>query len=349
MARHRWDPIARAVSVVHPSRVGSLITPAGQPPLTLTPARARGGQWDRTSAGLYVPAGTDRVLAQQRIVEAAARLPPYAAVTGWAACLLLGAAWLDGLGRDGSTPLPVRVAVGPRGGVRRDKAMTVSFERLPEWEVWRRYGVRVTRPERAVFDEMRQHGCREALVVLESALAGRLTSLERLRAYCATRRSARRFDVVAQALTRARGGVRSPLEVRVRTVAEEDAGYARVEVNRVVLSADGRRIGEVDLLDPESGTVIEVDGADHRDVDQQSWDITKEEALRQVGLEVARVTGRQARDEVALAARLGAVRARSRFIEPGLRSWQLAPHDVDNEVWLSEREQEAMWHESFGD
>ena len=106
----------------------------------LTPSRARGGQWDRTSAGLYIPAGTDRGQAQQRIAEVAARLPSYGVVTGWAACLLLGAAWLDGLARDGVTPLPIRVAVGPRGGVRRDPALTVSFERLPEWEVCRRYG-----------------------------------------------------------------------------------------------------------------------------------------------------------------------------------------------------------------
>jgi hypothetical protein len=59
------------------------------------------------------------------------------------------------------------------------------------------------------------------------------------------------------------------------------------------------------------------------------------------------VTGRQTRDEATLAARLVAVRARSRFTETGSRRWRLAPHDLDNEVWLSEREQEAMWHESF--
>ena len=317
--------------------------------MTLTPARARGGQWDRTSAGRYVPAGTDRALVQQRIVEEAARLPPYGVVTGWAACLLLGAAWFDGLAADGRTRLPVGVAVGPRGGVRRHPGISVSFEKLPEWEVWRRYGIRVARPERAVFDEMRRQSRREALVVLESALAGRITSLERFGAYAAAHRSARRSDVVAWALSRARGGARSPLEVRVRTVAEEEAGFARLEVNRVVLTTAGRRIGEVDLLDEESGTAIEVDGAEHREAHQQSWDISKEETLRQAGLEVARVTGSQARDEVTLTARLRAVRARSRFPEPGLRAWRLAPHDVDNEVWLSEREQEAMWHESFGD
>ena len=98
-----------------------------------------------------------------------------------------------------------------------------------------------------------------------------------------------------------------------------------------------------------AGTAIEVDGADHREAEQQSWDITKEEALRQVGLEVARVTGRQARAELALISRLVAVRARSRFEEPGPRSWRLVPRNDDNEVWLGEREQEAMWHESLGD
>ena len=69
----------------------------------------------------------------------------------------------------------------------------MSFEKLPEWEVWRRYGIRVARPERAVFDEMRRQSRREAVVVLESALAGRITSLERFGAYAATHRSARRF------------------------------------------------------------------------------------------------------------------------------------------------------------
>ena len=56
--------------------------------------------------------------------------------------------------------------------MRRDPGLTVSFEALPEWQVIRRYGVRVVAPERAVFDEMRRHDQREALVVLESALAG---------------------------------------------------------------------------------------------------------------------------------------------------------------------------------
>lgn len=338
-------PPTPRVPVVHPLRVGSALPSEA----FLTPGRARGPGWVRTGARLYVPRDTDRAIAQQRVVEEAARLPSYGAVTGWAACLLAGAAWFDGLARDGRTPLPVPVAVGPRGGVRRHPGIVVSFERMPEWEVWHRYGIRVARPERAVFDEMRRWPEREALVVLESALAGRIISPERMRAYAAAHPSARRGQRVLWALERARGRARSPLEVRVRTVAEEDAGYSRLLVNRVVLGPDGRRIGEVDLLDGQSGSAIEVDGADHRDADQQAWDIAKEERLRQVGLEVARVTGSQARDVVALAHRLTAVRGRSAFDPPDCRRWRLAPEGFEVEAWLQEQEALRLWHEHARD
>lgn len=337
MPRHRWDPVASHVRVVPPVRVGP----------DLTPDCARGRAFTRTSRGLYVPSDVDRSLTQQRIVEVAAALPSSAAITGWASCLLHGAAWFDGLARDGRTPLPVGVAVGPRGGVRRHPGIAVSFERLPEWEVWRRYGVRVARPERALFDEMRRHDRREALVVLESALAGRITSLQRFTEFARAHRSARRYAVVAWALPRARGGARSPAEVRVRTVAEEDAGWPRLLVNRVVLTSAGARLGEVDLIDEAGGAAIEVDGADHRDGTQQAWDITKEESLRQVGFEVARVTGRQALDPGTLAPRLHAVRQRALARVPGPRAWRLAPGGVDLEQWLVEREETALWHENL--
>ncbi len=280
-------------------------------------------------------------------MEEAARLPPYAAITGWAACLLHGAAWCDGLAPDGRTELPVGVVVGPRGGVRPHPGRVVSYEALPEWEVCERYGVRVVRPERAVLDEMRRHREREALVVLESALAGRITSLARFAAYAGAHRRVRRFEVVRWSLPRAREGVRSPMEVRVRIVAEEDAGWPRLLVNRVVLRADGSRIGEVDLVAEEIEAAIEVDGADHRDAGRQAWDITKEEALTDVGFEVTRATGRQALDPVTLGRRLVAVRRRAEARTPAHRCWSLQPAAFDLEAWLSEREETAMLFEDL--
>ena len=64
---------------------------------------------------------------------------------------------------------------------------------------------------------------------------------------------------------------------------------------------------------------------DHRDADRHAWDITKEEALRQVGFEVARATGRQAMDHVVLGSRLIAVRERAQARPAGARRWRLAP------------------------
>ena len=198
MPRHRRDPVAPRAKVVQPLRVGS----------DLTHDRARGPCFVRTSSGFYVPADTDRSAAPQRVVEVAAWMPATAAVTGWAACLLHGAAWFDGLAPDGRTQLPVAVAVGTRGGARRSSGVALSFEHLPEWQVCHRYGVRVVRPERALFDEMRRLDPREALVALESALAGRITSLPRFTAFALAHRSSRRYAVVSWALPRARGGVR---------------------------------------------------------------------------------------------------------------------------------------------
>lgn len=335
MGRHRWDPIARPADVVRPGRVG----------VDLTPDQARGSRWVQTSPRFYVPAGTEQSV-EQRLVETAMRLPPYAALTGWAGLRLAGVAWCDGLAPDGVTPLPVPVVVGTRGGIRRDDRITVSFERLPSWEVWAGRGVPVTRPERALFDEMRGRSSREALVVLESALAARVTSLRRFAAYVAAHPSARRRDRVQWALPRARGGVRSPLEVRVRTLAEEDAGLPRLLVNRVVLDERGRRIGEVDLLDEEAGMVLEIDGADHRDAETQIRDITKEDALRRAGLEVARVTGRQARRRDELVERVTSTRGRCLFSPPDRRRWSLQPID-DRDLALEAELELAEWQEAW--
>ncbi|GAA5104865.1 hypothetical protein GCM10023339_00180 [Alloalcanivorax gelatiniphagus] len=329
--------MAPRARVVHPRRVGE----------GLTPGQARGPGWVRTGSALFVPSHIDRSSAEQRIIEEAARWPTYAAVTGWAACLLHGAAWCDGLALDGRTELPVGVVVGPRGGVRPHPGRAVSYEALPEWEVSERYGIRVVRPERAVLDEMRRHDEREALVVLESALAGRITSLARFAAFARAHRSVRRFEVVRWALPRARAGVRSPMETRVRTIAEEDAGWPRLLVNRVVLRTDGSRIGEVDLVAEDIGAAIEVDGADHRDAARQAWDITKEEALKDVGFEVTRATGRQALDPVVLAPRLVAVRRRAEARTSGRRTWRLKSEGVDLESWLREREETATYYENL--
>src|SRR5262245_65964397 len=74
-----------------------------------TKAQAAGPFWRASSHGLHVPAGVDATVPEQRIVEAAAVLPPYGGVTGWAALRWGGATWFDGRTVHGA-PRPVVLA-----------------------------------------------------------------------------------------------------------------------------------------------------------------------------------------------------------------------------------------------
>src|SRR5688500_10419069 len=113
---HRWSPFLPPGPFVMPVRVD----PTGR--AGPTPGAARGNQWERTSPGHYVPAGTDRDRPEQRIVEAMTPAPSFAALTGWGALRLHGGVFFDGriLGR--TVPVPVRVPLPshprPRDGVR---------------------------------------------------------------------------------------------------------------------------------------------------------------------------------------------------------------------------------------
>ena len=56
----------------------------------------RGQAWRRSSQGLFVPATVDATDPDQRVCEAAACLPAYGGVTGWAGLRWGGATWFDG-------------------------------------------------------------------------------------------------------------------------------------------------------------------------------------------------------------------------------------------------------------
>src|SRR5690349_24568633 len=110
MPKHKWDMVcATPKKLIAPVR----IDPKGV--AGPTTGAARGPAWRRSSHGLYVPAATPTDVPEQRILEQAARLPGFGAVTGWAACRLLRANFFDGLAPDGSTPVPVPLALGRRG------------------------------------------------------------------------------------------------------------------------------------------------------------------------------------------------------------------------------------------
>ncbi len=260
---------------------------------------------------------------EQRILETSVRLPPGAAVTGWAACRLHGGGFFDGLGRDGRTPLPVPVVVGTAGRLRPDPGVEVHHHRL-DGEVVVRHGIPCARVERAVFDAARFAGdVREATVAVDMAAAAELTSVSRLAAYAGGRLRRRGVAQVRSALRLASERSRSPAETRARLVWVLDAGLPPPLANWPVLDSAGRLLGIADLLDVEAGLVGEYDGADHRGAARHASDIRREDGLRRAGLEYVTITGHDLGDRRALADRLLAARDRAARIPGAARRRRL--------------------------
>lgn len=138
-----------------------------------------------------MPSSTPTDVPEQRILEQALRLPAAepvrvpvrGMVTGWAACRMLRATFFDGLDLDGHTQLPVPLAVGPAGKLRRDGRVITTHDRLDEAEVLVIHSIRSARAERATFDAMRLAADeREATVVIDMmAAAGALRRAESVR------------------------------------------------------------------------------------------------------------------------------------------------------------------------
>ncbi|KQT89193.1 hypothetical protein ASG49_15415 [Marmoricola sp. Leaf446] len=314
---HRWQPRAPwPPDLVRPVPVD----PSGV--AGPTKRQAAGPYWRRTSSGLHVPADTRSDRVEQRILEQSARLPPGGAVTGWAACRVHGAAFFDGLARDGRTRVPVQVAVGPAGRLRAGPDAVGVHHVLLDEDLVVRHGIPVVVGVRAAYDAVRlAPDPRAAVVSLDMALAGRIATVQDLVAYAA--RQPRGRWVVHRAIRLASPHSRSPRETELRLIWILDAGLPQPLVNCEVRDLDGRFLGIADLIDVEAGLVVEYDGAHHRTAARQSDDLRREDGLRRVGLEVVRVAGQDRRDRVVR--RLQEARSRCRFEAPEKRRWVVIP------------------------
>ena len=289
-----------------------------------TRGQAQRGRWRRTSNGWYVPSSVTEDLVEQRVLEQAVRLPPGAAVTGWAAARLHGAAFFDGLGRDGRTRLPVPLVVPRASGLRGLVGSSVAREPLTLNEVGTVAGIPVTCPVRAVFDEMRRVvNPREAVVALDMAAAAELVSLREMTAYLGDRRAWRRSRRVAWALAVASELSVSPGETRMRLAWVVDAGLPTPLVNQPVWDLQGRLLGIADLLDPDAGLVGEYDGAIHRQAHRHASDVRREDMFRRAGLEYVTVTGPDLADPRRVAERIRHARDRALDGIGRARSWTL--------------------------
>lgn len=311
----------------HPDRPGLVapvrVDPAGRKGPTRV--QARGHSWRRSSRGLFVPAEVSDEDPAQRIVEAAARLPSYGGVTGWAAVHWWGGAWSAGLEPDGATRRRVCLATGGTT-ISRGQGVAVSEEGLDPREVTVHDGLRVTTAVRAVAFEMRYAPSdRQAVVVLAMAAYSDLVSVDEMAAYLRTLSGWTGIPRARRAVPLASENSWSPQEVLMQLVWELDAGRPRPLCNVPVFDRWGRIIATPDLLDPEAGVYGEYDGPLHLVGSQRARDIRREGRLREVGLEGVTMVAADKPDPTDFIRRLHGAYSRARHAPETNRDWTIVP------------------------
>lgn len=298
--------------VAWPARRGA----AGGP----TDWQTRSGAFRSVGGGLWVPSAIE-LTPQQRVVEAAARLPAHGGVTGWGALAWLKARWFDGAT---GTPFarPVTLAVGSRHTVRPDRHVRVSQELVPVGAIRRSRGVRVTSPLWSVAFEMRKATTDEAaLVAFEMAAYDDLVSVAELAAFVDTALWIRQgVQRVRDLLPHLEENSWSPQEPVMRRTWEI-GGFGRPAANHPVFDRGGRFVGTPDLLDVHHGVYGMYDGGLHLAGAVRHADIAKEAAYRSLGLEGVVMMAGDVGDRDPFLARLGEAYARAERRPAEERLW----------------------------
>jgi hypothetical protein len=197
----------------------------------------------------------------------------------------MGGEWFDGLDFGGRGFLPVDLATCYQD-IRSQAGFVVHQERLGPHELIQHDGLTCTTAVRALCFMMRYaRNVREAVSFADLAAYSDLVSIAEAWEYFLAHPGWTGIPQARDALLLADENSWSRWEVWMRLVWELDAGFPRPLCNRPVFDLHGTHIATPDLLDFESGTVGEYDGALHLAGAQRSRDAERENRLRNAGLE----------------------------------------------------------------
>lgn len=268
-----------------------------------------------------MPAWVDDQSVEQRIVEAAAHLPRYGGVTGWAALRWMGGRWFGGAGRD------VTLATGDLHA-RARPGVAICEEKVDPSELEVVDGLRVTTAVRSVCFAMRYApSVRAAVAALDMAAYSDLVSIDELQDYALAHPAWTGIPQCRDAIPHADENAWSPTETDLRWTWSVEIGFPRPLCNRPVFDLAGRHIGTPDLIDPDLGVVGEYDGALHLAGARRAQDIRREAAYRAVGLECVTMVAPDRLDPTAFSERLRQAygRARARAGRGTGRGWSVEP------------------------
>lgn len=299
-----------------------------------TPKAARGGCYRRTSRGLYLPVDVDANDPDQRVVEAAAVLPAYGGVTGWAGLRWAGGTWFSGEARQVRVPV---VLVTGSDDVRGQAGIDVSHERLDPRDLTEVDGLRTTSSAWSLCFEIRHVATLEdAVVAAEMAAYDDLVSTGEAVAALAGHRPKAGIVQARRALQLMEENSWSPMEPRVRLVWQLLADLPRLLVNQPVFDLAGHHLGTPDLIDVEAGLAVEYNGRLHLQGERPRVDLHRERLFRSSGLATMTVVAGDLADRDRLAWRMRVERetaARSpvskRLWTIEQPSWWVPTHTVD--------------------
>ncbi|MET0827582.1 MAG: hypothetical protein ABWZ89_13790 [Acidimicrobiales bacterium] len=258
------------------------------------------------------------------MVEAAALLPAYGGVSGWAALSWLGGTWFGGVDRHGELmPVPLAVSSGNRR--RPWPGLEVSQEVVVPHHLMRRDGVRLAVPLWAVGYMMRMAPSDEAAVVaFDMAAFNDLVSIVELQQFVDTDLVARRgVERVRRVLSLLDENAWSPMEPILQLTWRQQFPDVRVLMNRPVFDSHGRFVGTPDGIDVVAGVYGMYDGGLHLAGEVRHRDIEKEAAYRRLGLEGATMMAGDLVDRQAFVGRLDDAYARAARKPASERAWTI--------------------------
>jgi hypothetical protein len=285
--------------------------------------------WAHPHHGVVAPDHLDPSDPLIRVRHVVPILSSGSVLTGWASARWQGNVMLDGKDPSGHE-LPVTVA-SPDGGQHRHRpGIRATRRSMLADETLVFEGVRVSTLARAVYDQaLDDRTVRESVVTIEMGVSRMVsqarTTLANIHRLVERHHKTRGIVRIRRALALATDRSASPWETRTRLLAELDADLGGLWVNAPVFDLDGQLLGVADLIDPETGLIIESDGSHHREAEQHTDDNRREERFERTNAVVCRVTSLDHRDRLRTVGRI-----RAAYLDAARqtqRSWTLEKPD----------------------
>jgi very-short-patch-repair endonuclease len=255
----------------------------------LTRAELRSSAWRPVLQGIYADATLSVTHAHRCIAVSRYLLPGSGAIGGRSAVSLYGS-------RLGAGPNePVEVVVPPTARIGRTAGLRLHVAELPEVDVGRRHGLRVTTPARTCWDLAQWLDPIEAVVLVDALVCARVIPLSNLAEYAECRAGSRGWRRLTRVASLADAGAQSPQESRLR-VRLVLAGLPK-PVTQHVIAHGGRFVARVDLAWPEHRVAVEYDGLWHGTTDQFHADRRRLNGLVGAGWVVLHVTAQRLHDD----------------------------------------------------